>query len=381
LKMGATIVHHRGHQLDLWPRHRRFIWQGWFGPSPLPGYMQVLHDALVATQADSGARVRLVGDADLPKLLPEAHPALPLLSYVHRADYARAALLHKYGGIWLDTENLALRGFNHLWHSCKDDGHTIPRRGDIIEPVGPNTTFTRAWMMEVHSRLDKLLPQLHQHPGGPCFKTYCQPNRLDMSSNLPVAYPIQWEHILQDVWNVLPRKYPELNLHVATGDTCFTVCTYACALACFNAPTATMAQHTNGSLGGLGTGTGTTSWALASCARKLVAEGKNSHSPAALRQLTAAEFLRSSGVLAQMARAAMGLEPDEDVARAIRHRHHCLDEPKLHHRGITWACSPYANFTRWAELHPNDAFPSLTVPLRRARDDRTPHDTRVRATL
>jgi hypothetical protein len=96
---------------------------------------------------------RLVRDETLPSLLPELHPSYEHLSYVHRADYVRMALLNRYGGVWLDLETVALRNFSSLFSSCTDDGMSVPRVQGVIGPLRPNTTTTRAWKVRLFVRL------------------------------------------------------------------------------------------------------------------------------------------------------------------------------------------------------------------------------------
>ena len=44
--------------------------------------------------------------ADVEPLLGEVHPAYEYLSLVHRSDYLRCELLHRYGGLYADLDTL-----------------------------------------------------------------------------------------------------------------------------------------------------------------------------------------------------------------------------------------------------------------------------------
>ena len=128
------------------------IWSAWVGPLPTPGYLAATWRTVEAANA-GGAEVKLVRDADLPTLLPGMHPSFGDLSYVHRADYVRMALLHRYGGLWLDLETIALRNFSHLFRECVDDGMSVPSNQGVIGPLRPNTTFTRTWQATQYDSL------------------------------------------------------------------------------------------------------------------------------------------------------------------------------------------------------------------------------------
>ena len=60
---------------------------------------------------DAGDRfqVHLVRSGDVERLLcGEAHPAYESLSLVHRADYLRCELLHRYGGLYCDVDTICV---------------------------------------------------------------------------------------------------------------------------------------------------------------------------------------------------------------------------------------------------------------------------------
>lgn len=76
------------------------IWAYW-NDTPIPPMVQgCLHTWY---QHNPDYTIRVVRDADLPELLGELPASLHALSPQHRADWIRLALLHQYGGIWLDA--------------------------------------------------------------------------------------------------------------------------------------------------------------------------------------------------------------------------------------------------------------------------------------
>ena len=70
--------------------------------------------------------------------------------------------------------------------------------------------------------------------------------------------------------------------------------------------------------------------------------------------MSADEFLQSPVLLARMARVALGHREPKRAVEAARRGEHCLDLADLSARGINWACSAYANYSRWLELHPDE---------------------------
>jgi len=187
------------------------------GPLPLPGYLAATWRTIEEANR-GGAEVRLVRDETLPSLLPELHPSYEHLSYVHRADYVRMALLDRYGGLWLDLETVALRNFSSLFRSCTDDGMTVPSHQGVIGPLRPNTTTTRAWKALVHAKLDAMKANLKRNPGGVCKGNHCD-------------YALGWQAILGNVWRQMEKGVPGLK---PMSSICVTTCGYGCPIACYN---------------------------------------------------------------------------------------------------------------------------------------------------
>ena len=80
----------------------------------MPPYIQVCHD--IMRKRCPNADVRLLGPADIPNLLGKlpynfeelrvrgkSGPQIAL-----KVDYIRIALLHKFGGLWLDIDSILL---------------------------------------------------------------------------------------------------------------------------------------------------------------------------------------------------------------------------------------------------------------------------------
>jgi hypothetical protein len=192
------------------------------------------------------------------------------------------ALLHRYGGLWLDLETIALRNFSHLFGECIDDGHSVPSNQGVIGPLRPNTTFTRAWQDFVHAKLDSLKHNLKLHPGGACAGNRCE-------------YALGWQGILGNIW----RKIEAELAGVATGAVCLNACVYGCPIACYNKPEQ-------------------------KCAGADVAQGQNAGVSNGVKRMSYEQFLSSPGVLGQMIRRALAIPTSTVIARAIEEQRHCL---------------------------------------------------------
>lgn len=83
------------------------------------------------------------------------HHGFKQLSPTHQADVLRMALLHRFGGVWLDLETFAMPSLAARLSQCSDDGVSIPGSQSFIGPLRPNTNFTRAWRDGVHTVLDR----------------------------------------------------------------------------------------------------------------------------------------------------------------------------------------------------------------------------------
>ncbi|KAL1503985.1 hypothetical protein AB1Y20_010401 [Prymnesium parvum] len=258
------------------------IWSAWLGPLPLPGYLAVSWRTVELANA-GGATTRLVCDADLPQLLQDIHPAFPHLSYVHRADYARMALLHTYGGIWLDLETIAIRNFSHLFRDCSDDGVTVPSNQGAIGPLKPNTTMTRTWRALVHEKLDSLYSNLRAHPGGVCIGSRCE-------------YALGWQAILGNIWTKMENEMAWVK---RDRQPCIQTCNYGCPIACYNK-------------------------AEPKCDGVDVAQGTNAGVSNGVKRMTYEQFIGAPGVLGQMMRASMRIPPNKDILHAIAEQRHCL---------------------------------------------------------
>ena len=164
------------------------------------------------------------------------HPAYDDLSLVHRSDYLRAYLMHHHGGGYIDLKAPVASwraGFDRAeadqpaWVTAYPESnakasarfpgsmgrdiaaHWSRLVGTAAMIVRSHTPFTGEWLREVENRLDRLGPELAEHPGG--------------VRNEAAGYPVSWTDLLGKVYQPLQLKYLEHiradpDLHVTTVD-------------------------------------------------------------------------------------------------------------------------------------------------------------------
>lgn len=125
----------------------RCIWFCWTGDNEMPPYIQEclrtwkLHN-------EPEFEVRLLTPDTIPIYLPWLHPAYENLSYVHRADYLRAAVLHVHGGMYVDIDAICLapvRGSFKLLADHDVVGYDGSKWAAAML-ARPLTAFTAAWI-------------------------------------------------------------------------------------------------------------------------------------------------------------------------------------------------------------------------------------------
>ena len=152
---------------------RLTAWFLWTGTNPLPAYLQLCMDSFAHAAADT-FNVRLVRPWHLAELLdahepcggdPTArtlHPAYEALSLVHKADYLRCELLHRYGGLYADVDTLCLNGLHRALRALARDGcAAVLPSASILHEAGMNvglfrrnSQLTRRWRAALWARLD-----------------------------------------------------------------------------------------------------------------------------------------------------------------------------------------------------------------------------------
>ena len=370
-RVGCYPLFSKFHRLQLRTRRAQSamedvtIWQAWLGSRPLPGYLAAAHQT-VLNRAGT-LRVRLLGDADIPHFLPEgaAHPAYPHVPPLHRSEFVRAALMHHYGGVWLDIDAFVIAGnLGESVRQCPREGRReidIGRPGHqaMIGPMRPNTNFTRMWLSGVTEALAKhqevILRTAHANAeGGRGRRLVLSARGLQgdcgMSSAECSAWGrkrVPWEFILGDVWNDIARRLGMVGYNSMSCEYNNKDCQLACC---------TSHWHQSISCGSLKRASGVhslsnpgTSWpanrppkmcnsykmwvrdangrrapsgAYGQAAHVML--GLSSQTPKAVKALDREAFLRSSTVLAGYARELLGMKASNETLEALEQGKGCV---------------------------------------------------------
>lgn len=171
------------------------VWCCWPGQDEMPPYLeQCLRSWKLHNEPDN-IEIRLLTPETIPQYLPRLHPAYSFLSYVHRSDYLRAAVLHAYGGLYVDIDSICLASARSSLKLLADHdvvGYDGSKWG---EPWGlsamlarPMTPFTTAWINQVEALLTSKQKHLEN------YRT-----KVDASLNKD---GLEWTELLRDI--VLP---------------------------------------------------------------------------------------------------------------------------------------------------------------------------------
>src|SRR5689334_3269690 len=94
------------------------IWLAWTGTNRLSDLLAL---CLISVVRHNGADFEVVVvTPENPRQYVDPHPAYDYLSLVHRADYLRLYLLHRYGGIYLDMDTIGLRPLTAIYADLAD---------------------------------------------------------------------------------------------------------------------------------------------------------------------------------------------------------------------------------------------------------------------
>jgi hypothetical protein len=92
----------------------RNVWMYWETPSgrTKPAYLDLCLETI--ERHGEGLSLHALNEAAIRDFLPDLRPEVSRLTPNHRSDYYRSRLVHKYGGIWLDADLIALRPLREL---------------------------------------------------------------------------------------------------------------------------------------------------------------------------------------------------------------------------------------------------------------------------
>jgi hypothetical protein len=141
-------------------RGKAAVWLAWPG-NDVPSDILALCLASVRRHNGADFEVIVVTPSNLGQYL-DPNPAYDYLSLVHRADYLRLSLLHRYGGIYLDMDTIALRSLTDIYAGLASydivtyDGEPWDEvfGVSVFGPTRRGSTLTRAWSEALEGLLD-----------------------------------------------------------------------------------------------------------------------------------------------------------------------------------------------------------------------------------
>ena len=189
----------------------------WCDSTPISKNRQAAIDLL---RTVPGVPLELVTESNLSNYILPDHPlheGYPYLTGIHRSDYLRWYLMHHYGGGYADIKNPTgswVEAFKEMddpevWMNgypipvtshigCSESrvyGSKILGNGSLI--CRPGTPYTTEWGIELHKRMDALLPSLRTS------RRSIVRDCLDYGGD----YPVPWSHLLGSITHSIQPKY------------------------------------------------------------------------------------------------------------------------------------------------------------------------------
>lgn len=192
-----------------WPcvdEHGRVtIWFCWTGDNALPAYLGLCIRTF-ELRAARRFRVRVVRPADVHTLLDgDVHPAYDDLSLVHRADYLRCELLHKYGGFYCDADTICRSDLSRPLEALAAGSTAVLGGSHLLLEAGMNaglfrrnSLLTHRWRQALRARLDRRAGALRE------FRAQNADVREDA---------LEWNEVLRDI--IVPLIHAAHRLHPA----------------------------------------------------------------------------------------------------------------------------------------------------------------------
>ena len=128
------------------------------------------------------------------------------LSLNHQSDYIRAAVIYKYGGVYLKSDTIVMNDLSSLFNNIEEyDGFFIKENNQNISPgvfgSKSNTLFMKRWLNDITNKINKT----HKHRWTAfttdLFKDYEDNNLLNnykIYDGLDTMYPVNWDKCLTE---------------------------------------------------------------------------------------------------------------------------------------------------------------------------------------
>ena len=96
------------------------IWMYWENKPERtkPKYLELCYQTIV--KHNQNFNINLLNEKSIMQFLPELRNDINRLSIPQKADYIRLSLLHKYGGIWLDSDTIVMQNLTPLLEKLLD---------------------------------------------------------------------------------------------------------------------------------------------------------------------------------------------------------------------------------------------------------------------
>lgn len=128
------------------------------------------------------------------------------LSLNHQSDYVRAAVICKYGGIYLDSDTIVMNNLSSLFNDIeKRDGFFIKENNKHISPgvfgSKPNTPFINMWLKDCIKKINNSYKQPWTAFTTDLFSNYQDTKALEsykLYDGLDSMYPVNWDECLTE---------------------------------------------------------------------------------------------------------------------------------------------------------------------------------------
>jgi len=189
--------------------------------------------AYTSLQKNIGVPLVMITDENIADYVA-VHPAFQYLSGNHKSDYARCALLNKFGGGYHDIKHRSKTWKNewnvdnwtaddNVWMYCVRERHPshigyppgkkhIQAQYKRLGSMGwliskPRTPFLQDLQAAIHAEMDNNLDKLRQHPGHKPGGYYSDtPFRPDVPKD---SYPLRWLQVMGELSHPLMLEYSD----------------------------------------------------------------------------------------------------------------------------------------------------------------------------
>lgn len=146
----------------------QIIWLYWENKpnTPKPEYINLCYET-IQYHCNKDFEIILLNETTIYDYLPNLRKDINKLLIAQKTDYIRVALLHKYGGIWIDSDTIVMKnlipiinkinkGYDYVGFGCSDkycfNGYGKPSNGVMCSK--PNGILMKNVLQELDGMLD-----------------------------------------------------------------------------------------------------------------------------------------------------------------------------------------------------------------------------------